>query len=83
MKSTARMLAGYKATRTRRLNQLRQRAWDKLREVCVGEAHFIPSILPLPEGGVELGYDLGDGIRFKKFSTREEALDYVVSLFSC
>ena len=81
MKSTTRMLAGFKAGRTRRLNQLRQRCWDKLCEISREETNFYPNILPLAEGGVELSYDMGNGRRFSAFKTREEAKDYVVGIF--
>lgn len=83
MKSTTRMLGGFQATRTRRLNQLRQRAWNKLCEISREETGFYPNILPITEGGVELSFDMGYGFREIKFKTREEARDYVLSLFCC
>jgi len=82
MRSTARMLAGYKAGRTRKLNQLHQKAMSKLREIAISEGWMLPSILRV-DGGVELGYEYGSGRRFIKFSNYGEALDYVLSIFCC
>jgi len=82
MKSTTKILAGYKARRTRRLNQLRQKAINKLREISINESWMLPSILKV-DGGVELGYEYGSGRRFIKFSNYGEALDYVLSIFCC
>jgi len=81
MKSTTRMLAGYKAGRTRRLNQLRQKVFGKLTEISIAESGWVPTITNQAEGGFELWYDMGNGLRQLKFDSREEALDYVLSLF--
>lgn len=82
MKSTARMMGGFKATETRRLNQLRQKAMAKLREIATSEGWMLPAILTI-DGGVELGYEYGSGRRFIKFNNHTEALDYVLSIFCC
>ena len=82
MKSTTRILAGYKAGRTRWQNQLRQKAISKLREIATSEGWMLPAILKI-DNGVELGYEYGSGRRFIKFSNRVEALDYVLSIFCC
>ena len=83
MKSTARMLGGYKAHRTRLLNNLRGKTWNKLREISIAESGWVPAILSLAEGGYELSFDMGYGLREIKLKSRDEARDYVVSLFCC
>jgi len=83
MNSATRIIAGYKAARTRKLNQLRNRAWGKLREISIAESGWVPTILPLAEGGEELSFDLGGGVVFRKFDNRTEALDYILNLFCC
>lgn len=80
MKSTTRIIAGYKAGRTRWQNQLRQKAMSKLREIATSEGWMLPAILEI-DGGAELGYEYGNGRRFLKFSNRSEALDYVLAIF--
>ncbi|GAH71913.1 unnamed protein product [marine sediment metagenome] len=81
MKSTVRMLGGYKAHRTRLLNNLRDRAWEALREISIGESGWVPTISRLDNDGVELWYDLGSGLRQVNFESRDKARDYVLSLF--
>ena len=83
MKNTARMLGGFKAHRTRFLNKLRAKAWDKLREISIAESGWVPTILPLVEGVCELSFNIGYGLREIKVKNRDEARDYVVSLFYC
>jgi len=83
MKSTARIMGGFKAHRTRLLNNLRAKAWQKLKEISIGESGWVPTIADLPEGGVELWYAFGSGLRQIKFSSRDGARDYVLSLFCC
>jgi|GEM_PF-3805563 len=83
MKSSNRILAGYKAGRTRKLNQLRQKAFDKLKEKSVSASGWVPNILPLSEGGVQLSFNLGYGLRETSFATREAALDYILEVFCC
>lgn len=77
------MLGGYKAHRTKLLNDLYSRAWEKLREISISESGWVPAITKSVNGGVELWYDMGGGLRQLKFKDRQQALDYVLSLFCC
>ena len=83
MKSTTRILGGFKAHRTRLLNNLRDRVWHKLREISIAESGWVPTILPLAEGGYELSFNMGYGLREIKMKSKDEARDYVVFLFCC
>ena len=78
-----RIVAGYKAGRTRHLNQLRHRAFEQLRMDAIADGWLLPNILAHPEGGVELSYERGYGERFLRFRNQAEALDFVLSLFCC
>lgn len=68
---------------TRRINELRQRAMSTLTEIARANHYLLPNIAPLAEGGFGLSYELGKGERHLKFESREQAKDFVVSLFSC
>lgn len=70
----------YKGWQTRRLNQARLTVWQRFRAGCIAQTGFFPSILPVANGGFDLMWNRGYGIRCLNFRTREEALDFVASL---
>lgn len=83
MKSTARMLGGYKAGRTRRENQIRHRGFERLREIAMEEGYLLPGINPHPDGGFELSYAFDKEYWCTiRCSTIRECLDYIVEIFS-
>jgi len=76
---TNRISAGYKAARTRKSDEARRELWRRFRADCIKRAKFVPSILPC-EGGVELIYDRGYGMKVMKFKDWREAIGWIATL---
>jgi len=71
--------AGYKGARTRELDKARRELWKRFKADCIKRTKFVPTILPC-EGGVELIYDRGYGMKVVKFKDWREAIDWVSTL---
>ncbi len=74
------MAAAYKGWRTRRVNQVKEQIWERFKAQSIKWTGFIPAILPAPNGGFDLMWDRGYGVRCRNFKTRGEALGFVLSL---
>jgi len=80
MKSTARMLGGFKARDTRRHNEIRLKSLDYFKKEAIAMGWGLPNILRHPEGGFELSIDFGHGYRFLRFETWHEATDWLIGI---
>lgn len=77
------MLGGFQSWRTRADNEVRQRAFDKLKEIAISESFLLPDVSRNYEGGFVLTYSLDkDYWRFVRCKTRKDCLDWIVCLFS-
>lgn len=87
MKSTSRMLGGFKARDTRRRNELRRKALDYFTKVAQANGWYLPAIISRPKDDwghgdccVELCISWGDGYLSRWFKTWAEAGDYLIEI---
>ncbi|MBA7545498.1 hypothetical protein ES705_37867 [subsurface metagenome] len=87
MKSTSRMLGGFKARDTRRRNQLRLKALDYFRRMAQVESWGLPAVILHPKDDwghgeccVELSLDWGNGYVHRWFRNWAETTDYLIEI---
>ena len=87
MKSTNRMLGGFKARNTRWLNNLRRKALDYHQKVDQEMGWYLTTIIPLPKDDwghgdccVELCIGAKDGYLPRWFKTWADAGDYLIDI---
>ena len=87
MKSTSRMLGGFKARDTRRRNELRCKAFAYFTKQAIALGRYLPTIGHCKEPNIShsragwyLTLDVGNGYNQLRFETWAEAMDWLISL---